>query len=398
MEPMMKQRNQQQAATRTAAAAVAATLTALTLATAHAQSAVRGKPLYDNNCVNCHGDLSNGSGFSNIQRGAGAPTVISNAIANQPAMRNIQALKMLTSAQIADIAGYILNPAAANAPEVSLSASSVSYGNTALNSNTSRSVTLTNSGVQPLNVSGIALLGAGAARYTLNAGSAAACGAVGGTLAAGANCNINVKFTPVDGTTSQATLRISHNVPNAGTTDIALSGAGLAPVAALSSLSVAFGDVATGTSSTTRTVTLTNSGTTNLVPSSITLTGANAAEFSLSTTCNSGGTVAPGASCDVSAAFRPTATGARNASVTVASNAPGAAATQTIALSGNGVTPAPAQPPASGGGSTDSGGGGGGGGCTMSSDEGASRDASLALLAFIAAAVLMIRRRKSVSN
>lgn len=393
----MKQRNQQLAATRTAAAAVAATLTALTLATAHAQSAVRGKPLYDNNCVNCHGDLSNGSGFSNIQRGAGAPTVISNAIANQPAMRNIQALKMLTSAQIADIAGYILNPAAANAPEVSLSASSVSYGNTALNSNTSRSVTLTNSGVQPLNVSGIALLGAGAARYTLNAGSAAACGAVGGTLAAGANCNINVKFTPVDGTTSQATLRISHNVPNAGTTDIALSGAGLAPVAALSSLSVAFGDVATGTSSTTRTVTLTNSGTTNLVPSSITLTGANAAEFSLSTTCNSGGTVAPGASCDVSAAFRPTATGARNASVTVASNAPGAAATQTIALSGNGVTPPPAQPPASGGGSTDSG-GGGGGGCTMSSGEGASRDASLALLAFIAAAVLMIRRRKSVSN
>jgi hypothetical protein len=144
-------------------------------------------------------------------------------------------------------------------------------------------------------------------------------------------------------------------------------------------------------------VTLTNSGTTNLVPSSITLTGANAAEFSLSTTCNSGGTVAPGASCDVSAAFRPTATGARNASVTVASNAPGAAATQTIALSGNGITPPPAQPPASGGGSTDSG-GGGGGGCTMSSGEGASRDASLALLAFIAAAVLMIRRRKSVSN
>jgi MYXO-CTERM domain-containing protein len=397
MEPMMKQRNQRLAATRMAAATVAVTLTALTLATAHAQSAVRGKPLYDNNCVNCHGDLSNGSGFSNIQRGAGAPTVISNAIANQPAMRNIQALKMLTSAQIADIAGYILNPAAANAPEVSLSASSVSYGNTALNSNTSRSVTLTNSGVQPLIVSGITLLGAGAARYSLSAGSAAACGAAGGTLAVGANCNINVQFTPVDGTTSQATLRISHNVPNAGTTDIALSGAGLAPVAALSSLSVTFGDVATGTSSTTRTVTLTNSGTTNLVPSSITLTGANAAEFSLSTTCNSGGTVAPGASCDVSAAFRPTATGARNASVTVASNAPGAAATQTIALSGNGVTPPPAQPPASGGGSTDSG-GGGGGGCSMSSDEGASRDASLALLALIAAAVLMIRRRKSVSD
>jgi hypothetical protein len=79
----------------------------------------------------------------------------------------------------------------------------------------SQSVTLTNSGTFPLNIMGIAA----SADY---AADSTACGA---TLAVGANCVINVTFTPSSATTITGTITFTDNAPNSPQT-VALTGTG----------------------------------------------------------------------------------------------------------------------------------------------------------------------------
>ena len=79
-------------------------------------------------------------------------------------------------------------------------------------------------------------------------------------------------------------------------------------------------------------MTVTNTGSAALVVTSVTIGGTNPGDFGQTTTC---ATVAPGASCTISVTFRPTATGARTATLSIADNA--AASPQTVALSGTGT-------------------------------------------------------------
>ena len=74
------------------------------------------------------------------------------------------------------------------------------------------------------------------------------------------------------------------------------------------------------TTSGAQVVTVSNAGIDPLAISSIGFTGANAAEFSQTTTC--GASVAAGGSCTISVSFRPTATGARTANLVVTTNDP----------------------------------------------------------------------------
>ena len=117
--------------------------------------------------------------------------------------------------------------------------------------------------------------------------------------------------------------------------------AGLAPIASVSPTSLSFGNQNVGTTSVAQTVTLSNTGTTALTISSIGLGGSNAGVFSETSTCPiSPSTLAAGASCSLSATFTPTANGARSATLTISDNATGSP--QSVALTGTGVTPAPA--------------------------------------------------------
>jgi len=103
------------------------------------------------------------------------------------------------------------------------------------------------------------------------------------------------------------------------------------------SSAVAFGNQTVGAASAGQVVALANS-TLNAI--SITqLTAAPAGEFSASNTCL--GTLAAGATCNVSVTFTPTAAGARSGMLTIASSA--SATAVTVPLSGTGVlTPTPA--------------------------------------------------------
>lgn len=86
------------------------------------------------------------------------------------------------------------------------------------------------------------------------------------------------------------------------------------------------------TSNTSIAVTLWNTGTAAVPVTSVVNT--NADEFPITTTCQFGGSLSPSSTCNVTARFKPTALGARNATLTIAANGK----SQDLALTGTGAT------------------------------------------------------------
>lgn len=165
------------------------------------------------------------------------------------------------------------------------------------------------------------------------------CPASPATLAPGANCNINVVFSPSAPGTRTGTLTV-QSTSSSNPLTVSLTGNGVPPVTGLvlstNALSLGSYEVGAGTSP-TMPVTLTNDD-----PGTITFTapfGAGgdafpvAGNFSQSNTCAQ--TLASGATCTANISFAPTATGTRIGSLTVQSNASNG--TQTLTLSGNGT-------------------------------------------------------------
>ncbi|MGC1450096.1 MAG: MBG domain-containing protein [Candidatus Sulfotelmatobacter sp.] len=97
-----------------------------------------------------------------------------------------------------------------------------------------------------------------------------------------------------------------------------------------------FANQLVNTTSGIQTTTLSNLGSAALTITSITVTGANAANFTRTTAC--GGTLAAGRSCTISVRFRPTTAGLKTAAVSIVTNDP-VNPTLTVGLSGTGVAP-----------------------------------------------------------
>jgi hypothetical protein len=115
---------------------------------------------------------------------------------------------------------------------------------------------------------------------------------------------------------------------------VALSGSAAAPNYTVAPAVLAFGSIATNTSSKPQAVLLTNASSAALPITSIVLAGTNRALFSQTNTC--GSSVPGGSTCTISVVFTPTSGGSKTATLDV--NAGGGAGTQTVALSGTGGT------------------------------------------------------------
>jgi hypothetical protein len=101
---------------------------------------------------------------------------------------------------------------------------------------------------------------------------------------------------------------------------ISPSGTGGEPAVSLSTSSLMFDPHASGSTSVSQTVALTNTGNITLSISGMNFGRANPGEFPIeNTTCASG--VAAGAICTMAISFSPTATGARGATLQIVSNA-----------------------------------------------------------------------------
>jgi hypothetical protein len=117
---------------------------------------------------------------------------------------------------------------------------------------------------------------------------------------------------------------------------VTLVGRGM-PAVSLSPTSLAFGSQSVSTTSTARTVTLTNTGTAALSITSLAVNGMNGSDFAQTNTC--GKSVVARAHCTISVTFRPSASGSRTASVSITDNAWswGWGSVQTVSLSGTGT-------------------------------------------------------------
>ncbi|WP_157360076.1 choice-of-anchor D domain-containing protein [Caldimonas brevitalea] len=205
------------------------------------------------------------------------------------------------------------------APAVSLSAGSLDFGSQTVGGiYPARSVTLTNSGNQPLVLTSLAASGAG---FALTTGSP--CPA---TLAAGASCTVSVGFTPTAaGTDYAGAIDIVSNAPGSPHR-VALAGRGTvdAVPALVWSPAVArmsFGDVSVGTVSAVQSATLTNQGPGGAVLHIANAVGVGASSYSVTLAgCTVGQVIFQGQSCQVNVQFTPDGAGEKTATVQVASS------------------------------------------------------------------------------
>ena len=108
-----------------------------------------------------------------------------------------------------------------------------------------------------------------------------------------------------------------------------------APAAAVNPASLSFAATTIGQSASPLATTLSNTGNAALTVGTLSLSGAAAGDYAISGgTCANGTSLAAGASCTVQIGFKPSAAGARGASLVIAHNATGGSST--VALSGTG--------------------------------------------------------------
>jgi hypothetical protein len=151
-------------------------------------------------------------------------------------------------------------------------------------------------------------------------------------VSVGQKTTITVAFQPTTVGAVSGNISIVSNAPGSPTS-VGLSGTGSAatPTLGISPTSLSFGNVTTGASSASQTVTITNTGNANVTISQITLSGSGYAMTGGSAPV----TLSPSQNLVLSVQFSPTSAGSVTGTISIVSNASGSPAT--IALSGTGV-------------------------------------------------------------
>jgi hypothetical protein len=222
----------------------------------------------------------------------------------------------------------------APAPLAVLIPSSLSLPNTAATTSASpQTITLSNSGTAPLNISAISITGANPTDFTETNNC-------GGTLAVNATCTISVTFSPQSAAIFSGGVSVTDNAAGLVQT-AALTGVGTAapaPAVALIPTSLNLPSTAVNSISAAQTITVLNSGTSPLSISGISVTGANPSDFAETSNCSN--TLAVNATCTISVTFSPQSVASFAANISIADNAAGSV--QTAMLTGTGIAvPAP---------------------------------------------------------
>jgi DNA-binding beta-propeller fold protein YncE len=195
-----------------------------------------------------------------------------------------------------------------------------------------QSSTIANAGTQAVSLNALTLGGDGA-HFERLTGVAADCTTTT-VLLPGQTCTLRVRFNPATGGAKASTLTVGSNAPSLG---VQLTGTGIQTQISATPPAQAFGarDIDDGPAP-TQSTTIANSGTETVTLATLTLSGATT-QFERLTgapgDCAAAMVLQAGQSCTVRLRFDPTSTGAKAASLAIASNAP----TVTLALSGSGI-------------------------------------------------------------
>ena len=219
---------------------------------------------------------------------------------------------------------YVINLTAEGIfSDYALNASSLNFGEKYIypEQTYNKDISVTNTGTEPVNIKGATVING-----FFEAVSHCS------TLQASESCNINVKVTPNKAGEITDTLRVTTDVTSTPIKDVALRIKGLDRVFTISPVSLNFGSVPIGSASTTKSVTIRNTGNVNLAINSITAT----APFTIaSKTC--GTSLAANATCNVLVKVTPNAAGANRGNLNIVTDAL-RESTKTVALSVTGTT------------------------------------------------------------
>jgi hypothetical protein len=220
-------------------------------------------------------------------------------------------------------------PSQTKTPKISVNPMSANFGSVKVSSTSARAITVKNTGTSDLTISNINITGPNASEFSQTSDCA--------TVPPQGSCTITGTFAPTSMGSKSATLSISSNDPKNPTINVKLLGSAPPPKISISARSVNFGSVQAGNISSPKTVTIKNTGTSDLVISNISITGSNASEFTQTNDCT---TVSAPGSCTIGGTFAPTSMGSKSATLTISSNDP-KNRTLYVKLSGNATAPVP---------------------------------------------------------
>jgi len=259
-----------------------------------------------------------------------AATVTLNAVFAPTAAGNVSGSVTITTDALHSPLTITLTGAGAQ-PGLSISPTSFAFGSVVDGQTKSQTFTLKNTGGTSLTISQLSVSGAG---YSLNGLT------MPSTVAAGASVTFNALFAPTTAGSLPGTITITSNAPNSPST-IALSGTGMAGTVILTAnpTSLAFGNVNAGTTS-SKSVTLTNSGTGNVTISQVTVSAKDVTTSGVTTPV----TLTPGQTQTLNVAFKPTAAETVSGNITVTNSL---GTTTVISVSGTGLQAAISLTPSS---------------------------------------------------
>jgi hypothetical protein len=166
-------------------------------------------------------------------------------------------------------------------------------------------------------------------------GQSTVCPVAPDVILPGATCNIYVSFGPDSGGAKNASLVVGDNAPDSPQT-VALSGNGIStPQVTLQPGQLSFGSVTVGTTTSSQSLTLSDTGGGPLHISGVTVTGAAAADFIETNHCPA--MLGVGSSCTLDVTFTPAAEGTRTATLNISDDGVGGG--QSASLAGGGVPP-----------------------------------------------------------
>ena len=257
-----------------------------------------------------------GNGDGTLRPATGYPAGTNSGI-NVGDVNGDHQVDLLYADEVGSTVGVLLNTGA-----VSFSPTTpLDFGTQFLNvTSKALNVTLTNTGVSSLSISGTRITG------PFRLGSQTTCGS---SVAAGENCTLSVQFRPSAIGTANGLLTLSDSASSKAQV-IELTGVGT--IVKVQPGKLNFGTLKVGTRSAPQTVTVTNVGSTALNISSITFTGSDHTEYSDTNTC--GKQLGPGANCTISVTFAPLLKGTRVAMLQITDD--GGASPQIVQLSGIG--------------------------------------------------------------
>jgi Abnormal spindle-like microcephaly-assoc'd, ASPM-SPD-2-Hydin len=274
-------------------------------------------------------------------------------------------------------------------PAISFSPMSLAFGTQKLNMpSAAQTVTLTNSGTAALSITGLSLSGTNAADFAVGGGTCAA----GSSVAAGASCTAQVKFTPTAAGARSASLDVASNAT--GAHSVALSGTGTSDTNGLIELTqngLVIDKIQLEDNGTHAHILIKNNSSKSIKVAKISFV--NAANYQIEDQC-SGRTLRPGARCEIEMEYK----GPKSSShaedkidaMTITTDE-GATMSMPIEVKASDVAAA-TLPSAVADGATPK----AGGGCTIGGDDQA--DLSQLAMLLVAAGVLVARRRKALRS